>query len=424
VIEISELAGGMRLVTETMPVRSACLGFWVGTGSRDEGEGQEGISHFLEHLLFKGTPHRGAREIAEAIDAVGGDMNAYTTKEYTAFYVRLLAEDLELGMEVLGDIMLEPALRSEEVDAERQVILEEVLMHLDEPADVVQERFSEALFPGHPLGREVLGLPEVITGLSVQRIRDFFEEHYRPANIVIAAAGDVDHAHLAAELGRRFGDSPSGQVPVRRAPAAELQRLDVTTRDCEQAQIVLGVRTPARRSPQRYALSLLNHSLGGGLSSRLFQKVREERGLCYSISSDRIAYSDAGLLAVSVGTGPEHVDEVLEIVVGELDDLARNGVTQRELDLAKGHVKAEMLLSLEDSGSRMHRLGASLLLHGEVLGAEEIARRIDGVGREDVAAVAAEILDSTRVLAAVGPFEASDFADFAASPAPAARPSD
>ncbi|HVB05422.1 MAG TPA: pitrilysin family protein [Acidimicrobiales bacterium] len=413
-IDISTLPCGIRLVTEAMPVRSACVGFWVGTGSRDESDRQAGISHFLEHLLFKGTPRRSAREIAEAIDAVGGDMNAYTTKEYTAFYVRLLADDLHLGLDVLTDIMSDPALRPDEVDAERQVILEEVLMHLDEPADVVQERFAEAIFPGHPLGREVLGLPDVITSVGVAEIRDFFELHYRPGNVVVAAAGDVDHAALAETLEARFGGFPLGGPPGREAPAAQVRLLDATKRDSEQAQLVLGMRAPARRSPRRFALSLLNHSLGGGLSSRLFQKVREERGLCYSIISDRVAYADAGALAVSVGTAPEHVQEVLGIVAAELDDLAARGVTAAELALAKGHVKADTLLSLEDSGSRMSRIGASLLLHGEVLSTDELAARIDAVTVEEVAEVAAEVLAGPRSLAVVGPFDEGDFAAFAA----------
>ncbi|MCU1491702.1 MAG: pepR [Acidimicrobiaceae bacterium] len=409
-IEITQLECGIRLVTETMPVRSACLGFWVGTGSRDETEEQAGISHFLEHLLFKGTPTRSARAIAEAMDAVGGDMNAFTTKEYTAFYVRTLAEDLPLGLDILGEIMTVPALRPEEVDAERQVILEEVLMHLDEPADVVQERFAEAIFPDHPLGREVLGLPEVITSVGVPAIRSFFEEHYRPANIVVAAAGDVDHRVLAERLEERFAGSPIGAPPKREAPGPRVRRLDVTTRDTEQAHLVLGVRGPERSSPERYALSLLNHSLGGGISSRLFQKIREERGLAYSVVSERVGYADAGALAVSVGTAPERATEVLELVVAELDDMASNGTTEAELTLAKAHLRADTLLSLEDSGARMSRIGASLLLHGEVLSVEEITSRVDAVTDEDVASIAARLLSAERVLAAVGPFTPEELA--------------
>ncbi len=412
-IESSVLPSGMTLVTEVMPeVRSASIGFWVGTGSRDESPTEAGISHFLEHLLFKGTPTRSARSIAEDTDAVGGDMNAYTTKEYTTFYMRLLGENLDLGLDILSDIMWNPALRKDEVDAERQVILEEVLMHLDEPADVVYERFSEAVFSGHPLGREVLGLPDVITSVSVEEIRAFFDHHYRPGNIVVAAAGDVDHERLAKGLDDRFTGSLGGSAPDRTAPGETHARIDVTRRETEQAHVVFGMRAPSRLDPDRYALAVLNHSLGGGLSSRLFQKVREERGLCYSIGSERVAYADSGLLSVSVGSSPDHVDEVLAIVKEEFADLADHGITDRELELAKGHVKADTLLSLEDSGARMSRLGAEMLLQGEVHTPEEAIRRVMEVTREDVARLCADILTRPRVLSVVGPFDEEDFAGF------------
>jgi predicted Zn-dependent peptidase len=408
-IVTSVLPSGIRLITESMPgVHSVAVGYWVGTGSRDERPRELGISHFLEHLLFKGTPDRTARSIAEEIDAVGGDMNAYTTKEYTTFYLRLLAQDLPLGLDILAEIMTEPAFREGEVDAERKVILEEVLMHLDEPADVVFERFSEAIFPGHPLGREVLGSPEIITSVTIPAIRDFFDEHYRPGNIVVAAAGAVDHDTMAAAVDARYRTS-GGTPPQRTAPSASTVQLDVTTRDCEQAHLVIGVRGPHRKAPERYALSILNHALGGGLSSRLFQKVREERGLCYSIVSDRMAYSDAGALVVSVGTAPERAQEVLKLVGDEFADLAANGITARELALAKGHLRADTLLSLEDSGARMGRIGASLLLHGEVLDVATIAERIDAVTLDDVAALARNVLGSPRTLAVVGPFDQDEF---------------
>ena len=411
-IETSVLPCGIRLVTEAMPdTVSATVGFWVGTGSRDERDDQAGISHFLEHLLFKGTPTRSARSIAEDIDAVGGDMNAYTTKEYTTFYVRLLGKDLELGLDVLSDIMWNPALRPSEVDAERQVILEEVLMHLDEPADLVHERCAETMFPGHPLGREVLGLPEVITSVRVDAIRAFLDLHYRPGNIVVSAAGKVDHEALASGLEARFAGERTGERPVRTAPAAPLAGLDVLNRETEQAHLVLGLRAPSRESDQRFALSLLNHSLGGGLSSRLFQKIREERGLCYSIGSDRIAYEDAGALTIGVGTSPDNAHEVLRLVTQELEELAENGVSDRELALAKGHVEADTLLSLEDSGARMSRIGASMLLHGYVLDIDDLTARIMAVTREDIAAVAKDVLGGPRVLAVVGPFDEEDFAD-------------
>ncbi|MGO9582180.1 MAG: M16 family metallopeptidase [Acidimicrobiales bacterium] len=410
-ITTTDLPSGIRLVSESMPeVASLCVGVWVGTGSRDETPEQSGISHFLEHLLFKGTPERTAREIAEEVDAVGGDMNAYTTKEYTTFYVRALAEDVELGLDILCDILCRPALRSEEVDAERQVILEEVLMHRDEPADVVQELFAAAMFPGHPLRREVLGEPEVIGKVTVPAIRSFFDTHYLPGNMVIAAAGDLDHERLGAGIEARFADRAGGVPPVRRAPSQLCVPLVVESRDTEQAQLVLGVRAPDRHSPARFALAVLNHILGGGLSSRLFQEIREARGLAYSIGSDRSSYDDAGTLAVSVGTSPEHAHEVLDLLHSELDRLAAKGITARELEVAKGHLRADMLLSLEDSGSRMSRIGSALLLFDSVLTAEELLGRIAAVTVDEVRALAEEVLTGPRTLAVVGPFSESDFA--------------
>ena len=372
-ITATTLESGIRLVTESMPdVASLSVGVWIGTGSRDETPEQSGISHFLEHLLFKGTPDRTAREIAEQVDAVGGDMNAYTTKEYTTFYVRALAEHAELGLDVLGDILCRPALRPDEVDAERQVILEEVLMHRDEPADVVQEEFAAAMFPDHPLGREVLGEPEIVSKVTVPEIRSFFDTHYLPGNMVIAAAGDLDHDRLARDIQTRFASRHGGLPPLRDAPADGPLPLAVESRDTEQVQLVLGVRAPDRRAPERFALSVLNHVLGGGLSSRLFQEIREARGLAYSIGSDRSSYDDVGTLAISVGTAPEHAQEVLALLHSELDHLGDEGITERELDVAKAHLRADLLLSLEDSGARMARIGAGLLLFDEVLTVERL----------------------------------------------------
>jgi predicted Zn-dependent peptidase len=401
----------VRVVTERMNgVRSACTGVWVGTGSRDESPEQAGISHFLEHLLFKGSPTRSARSIAEQVDAVGGDMNAFTTKEYTAFYVRTLSSDLELGLDILSDIIWNPALRPDEVDSERQVILEELQLHRDEPSDVVQERFADACFPGHPLGREVLGDPDVIKSVTVPEIRDFLDEHYRPANIVVAAAGDVDHEAVSRGVEGRFSGILGGAAPKRVPPTPRLRPLDVTHRESEQAYVVIGMRGPERRSPSRFALALLNHALGGGISSRLFQKIREERGLAYSVVSDRIAFSDSGALSVSVGTSPESVDEVVRLVVEELDALATEGISTDELLRAKGHLHADTWLGMEDSGTRMSRIGAGLLLFDEVLTLDEQLARVDAVSREEIAALAGEVLSSERLLTVVGPFGEEDFA--------------
>lgn len=404
-IRTDTLACGIRLATEAMPdVRSVTVGFWVGTGSRDEPEPLSGASHFLEHLLFKGTAARSARSIAEALDEVGGDSNAYTTKEYTVFYVRLLAEHLPLGLDILSDIMREPALRVEDVDAERQVILDEILMHADEPADLAVERWTGALFPGHGLGRETLGTADSVGRLDAGHIRAFFDEHYRPANIVVAAAGDCDHEMLAEAVERKFSGVPAGAPPRRSPPSVGEEPLCVVRRPTEQAHLVLGTRTGSRHDEERWSLAVLNHVLGGGLSSRLFQKIREERGLAYSVWSDRMTFEDAGCLSVGVGTAPGYVDEVLGIVTGELESLAEHGITERELAVAKGNLRADTLLSAEDSGSRMSQLGSSLLLHGEVWTLDRVLSRIEGVELADVRRSAAELAARPRTLAGVGPF--------------------
>jgi predicted Zn-dependent peptidase len=406
VIDAEVLDCGVRLVTERMAdVRSATVGVWVGTGSRDEDDERAGASHFLEHLLFKGTPTWGAAEIAESIDEVGGDMNAFTAKEYTAFYIRLLSEHLPLGLDVLGAIMTSPALRPDDIDAERQVILDEILMHTDEPADFAAEQCTAALFPHHPLGREVLGTPSSVAALDRDEIEQFFETQYRAENLVVAAAGDVHHDGLAAEVQERFARRSGGTVPKRVAPDTPGEPLVVDQRPTEQVHMVLGMRCPGRHAPERWPLAVLNHVLGGGISSRLFQEIRERRGLAYSVWSERTHYDEVGTLTVTVGTAPEHAPEVLSLLHTELDRMGEEGITARELQVAQGHLRAETLLSLEDSGARMSRIGSSLLLHGRVLDVDEVLAKVEAVTVDDVAAVAADLAARSRTLSVVGPFD-------------------
>jgi predicted Zn-dependent peptidase len=410
VITSEVLDCGIRLVTEPMAdVRSVTVGVWVGTGSRDEDDARSGASHFLEHLLFKGTESWSAAAIAEQVDEVGGDMNAFTTKEYTAFYIRLLSEDLPLGLDVLGAIMTDPALRPDDVEAERQVILDEILMHADEPSDFAAEQCTGAMFPDHPLGREVLGIPASVTSLDAPEIRRFFDAHYRTGNLVLSAAGDLDHEHFAAEVQRRFADRSGGEAPTRVAPEASPLDLIVTRRPTEQVHLVLGLRAPGRHSEDRWALAVLNHVLGGGIASRLFQEVRERRGLAYSIWSERTHYDEIGSISVNVGTAPEHAREVLDLVHSELDRLGQDGISARELAVARGHLRAETVLSLEDSGARMSRVGSSLLLHGHVLDVDDLLARVDAVTVADVAAVASTLAAQSRTLSVVGPFDRHDF---------------
>jgi predicted Zn-dependent peptidase len=409
-IRSERLASGLRLVTETMPdVRSVAIGFWVGTGSRDEPESLAGASHFLEHLLFKGTPARSAASIAEALDEVGGDCNAFTTKEYTAFYVRLLSEHLHLGLDVLGDIMEDPSLNEQDVDAERTVILDEILMHADEPSDLAGETAMSALFQGHSLGRDTLGTPRSVGATTATDIRCFFEDHYRPGNVVVSVAGDVRHEEVAAALEGRFANRPGGSTPSRAPVGPDVDPLVVVRRPTEQAHLVLATRSVSRFDEARWPLAVMNVVLGGGLSSRLFQKVREERGLAYSIWSERNGFFDTGCVTVSVGTAPEHVDEVLKIVTGEIESLAATGITARELAVAKGNLRSETLLSCEDSGSRMSRLGASVLLYDRAWTIDEVLAHIDAVDVDAVQEVARSLAVAPRTLAAVGPFDADAF---------------
>ena len=409
-IRTETLPSGLALATERMEdARSVCIGFWVGTGSRDEEDRWAGSSHFLEHLLFKGTADRSASDIAEAVDEVGGDFNAFTTKEYTSFYIRLLAEHLPLGLDILSDIMWRPALRPADLDAERQVILDEILMHADEPADEAAEQSASLLFPDHPLGREVLGSQESVSAMTAERIREFFTLHYRPGNMVAAVAGDLDHRVVAEGLEARFAGTVGGATPDRRPPDDKVEPLAVSRRSTEQTHLVLAARSVDRLDPQRYALAVVNHVLGGGLSSRLFQEIRERRGLAYSVWSERVGYHDAGSVSVGMGTAPEHVAEVLDIVSTELDRLGEEGITERELTIAKGNLRAETLLACEDSGARMSRIGAGLLLHGEILSVDEVLGRVAALSLEEIHAAAAELVASPRTLSVVGPFDEDDF---------------
>ncbi|HEX4863809.1 MAG TPA: pitrilysin family protein [Acidimicrobiales bacterium] len=405
------LPEGLTVVTEQMPgVRSVSIGFWVGAGSVDEDPSQSGASHFLEHLLFKGTEELTAREIAEQIDAVGGDMNAFTTKEYTTFYVRLLGENASMGVDVLSDIMWSPAFRPDEIDSERQVILEEILMHADEPADLVHDVLAAALFPGHPLGRQVLGEADTISRMTRDRIARFHDEHYRPGNIVVAAAGKLDHDEIVERLASRLGGRSGGSAPQRSTPAGQRSLLEVHRRTTEQAHLAVAVPAPHRDDEERHAVSIVEHVLGGGMSSRLFQSIREERGLAYSVYAYRLGFQGAGALAVYAGTSPEKAAEVRDLILEEMQRMAEDGMTQQELDNARSHIRGSMALGLEDSGARMSRIGHSQLVHGKVLRVEDVEGRLNELTLDHVNEVGRRWLSYDPTIACVGPFDAGDLA--------------
>jgi predicted Zn-dependent peptidase len=407
--EKTVLPSGIRVVTERMPgATSVTIGYWIGIGSRDEQPDQAGVSHFLEHLLFKGTEARPARDIATTIDAVGGEMNAFTTREHTAFYARLPADRLDLGLDLLADVVAAPAFRPHEVEAEREVILEEILMNEDIPDDVVMSRLYQSLFPGHALGRETLGSEETIETMTRDVIARFHAERYRPANLVVAVAGDVAHDRIVESVHGFLADGQCGERPVRRPPDTDLAPLAVVERATEQAHVAMGWRGLPAGDDDRYALYAANHVLGGGMSSRLFQEVREERGLAYSVYSSPSGYVDTGSLVLYAGTAPSRLTELLAVVGDVVDGLLEHGVTDAEHAVALGYLEGSLLLGLEDSASRMMRLGNAEITRGEVLSVEEHVARIRAVTRDDVHRVVRRVFGGRRAMAVVGPFASDD----------------
>jgi predicted Zn-dependent peptidase len=391
-------------------VRSVAAGFWVGIGARDEAPERSGASHFLEHLLFKGTADRSARQIAEAVDEVGGDLNAWTAKEYTVFELRLLAEHLDLGLGILNDIMWSPAFRPEEIEAERSVILEEILMSQDEPDDLVHDLLAEALYPDHPVGRSILGTEKTISAMAPADIAGFHGAHYRPEHVVVAAAGALDHDEIVATIAAACPSTTGGAPGPRTAPPSPVVERRIEKRKTEQSHLALGVRTPGALDDDRFTLEIVTQALGGGISSRLFQEIREKRGLAYSVFSYRFALHDCGALAFYAGTSPKNAEQVVALFHEAFDALVADGLTERELAIAKGQVKGSMVLGLEDTGARMGRIGRSQLVHGRVPHLDDLLARIDAITTDDVARVAAAIGTEPRALAAIGPFGRSAFA--------------
>ncbi|MEV7012817.1 pitrilysin family protein [Streptosporangium sp. NPDC051022] len=417
VVRRTVLPGGLRVVTESMPtVRSVAVGMWVGIGSRDEAPEHTGASHFLEHLLFKGTPTRDALEISAAIEGIGGEINAFTAKEYTCYYARVLDEDLKLAVDVMADVITSSLITPEDVEAERGVILEEIAMHDDDPSDVVHEQFSSALYGDTPIGRPILGTVESIKALSRDRIVEYYRRYYLPSHTVVAVAGNVSHervVELVAAAYERAGALGGDDQPV--APriggpeVACLSGVTVLDRPTEQANLVLGTAALSRNDDRRFALGVLNAVFGGGMSSRLFQEIREKRGLAYSAYSYTSAYSDTGQFGIYVGCLPPKIDEVLKVTRAEMAQLIAHGITEEELVLGKGQMRGGLVLGLEDTGSRMSRLGKSELVHEQLMSVDEVLGRIEAVTLDETRELAREILQRPMTLAVVGPYADRDF---------------
>ena len=406
------LPGGLRIVTEAMPtVRSVTVGIWVGVGSRDEAPSLAGASHYLEHLLFKGTKRRDAMTISSAIDAVGGEMNAFTSKEYTCFYARVLDTDLPLAVDMVCDLVTSSVIKAADVESERGVILEEIAMHEDDPTDMVHDQFAQILFGDGALSRPVLGSVESIESISRGAINGYYRRRYQPQDMVVAVAGNIEHTAVVRLVRKAF--EAAGMLDGEAGPSAPRGGRLLTTsggvrvvrRTTEQANVVLGGPGVARTDERRFALGVLNAALGGGMSSRLFQEVREKRGLAYSVYSYHAQYADTGMFGVYAGCVPRKVDEVLAICREEIAKVAATGITLDELDRGKGQLKGSLVLGLEDTGSRMSRIGKAELVYGEQLSVDEILAKIGGVTLDEVADIAADLLTDVPTLAVVGPFD-------------------
>ncbi|WEV25034.1 pitrilysin family protein [Streptomyces sp. 71268] len=408
------LPGGLRVVTETLPsVRSATFGIWAHVGSRDETPALGGATHYLEHLLFKGTERRSALDISAAIDAVGGEMNAFTAKEYTCYYARVLDSDLPLAIDVVCDMLTSSLIEPGDVDAERGVILEEIAMTEDDPGDCVHDLFAQTMFGDTPLGRPVLGTVDTVNALTADRIRRFYRKHYDPTHLVVAAAGNVDHARVVRQVRAAFDRAGALEredvTPVApRGGSRAIRtagRVDLIGRKTEQAHIVLGMPGIARTDDRRWALGVLNTALGGGMSSRLFQEVREKRGLAYSVYSYTSGFADCGLFGVYAGCRPSQVHDVLRICRDELDQVADKGLSDEELRRAIGQLSGSTVLGLEDTGALMNRIGKSELCWGDQMSVDDMLARIAAVTADDVREIARTVLGQRPSLSVIGPLK-------------------
>jgi predicted Zn-dependent peptidase len=408
-IRESLLPCGVRLLTEAMPhVRSATLGIFAEVGSAAEPPERRGISHLLEHMLFKGTPRRSARRIAEEMDAVGGNLNAATDKELTVYYAHVIDRHLPVAVDVLADMFLHARLDADDLRKERDVVLEEIRMYDDSPDEVINDLFARTLWRGAHLGDPTIGFAHTVGAIERETLAAWHRDRYAPATVLIAAAGSLDHDDLAARLATAFeGFGGSAVTPEPERPAFHAG-VEIAHDETEQAYVMLGMPGLAMRDERRYTLSVLDTILGGGMSSRLFQEVREERGLAYEVSTFQQAYRNAGLFGVSAGTSPDRVQECIDVIVDQIDLLIEAGVTAEEVARAREHLKGNMTLALESTSSRMSRLARNAIVHGRQISAEEVEARFDEVEVPAVNALARELFATQRGLCVLGPLGPGD----------------
>jgi predicted Zn-dependent peptidase len=407
------LPSGLRIVTEEISsVRSAAVGIWVNVGSRDETPAVAGASHFLEHLLFKGTKTRTALEISSSIESVGGEMNAFTGKEYTCFYARVIDSDLPMAIDVISDLITSSLVTATDVDAERKVVLEEIAMRDDDPSDLVHDLFSDTYYGDTQLGRSILGSVDSINEMSRKSVFNYYKKRYVPQDLVVAVAGNIKHKTvvdlIVKALSRDGFLDVTGTPQVRPNKAIRVrdqESVGLISRKTEQAHMFYGLAGVSREDDRRFTMGILSAALGGGMSSRLFQEIRERRGLAYSVYSYAQQFAGSGLLGFYAGCHPTKAIEVVEIIREVLHDVAENGMTAEEISRAKGAVKGALVLSQEDSGSRMSNIGKSEIVYGEVMSFDEILKKISDVTPAAVRQLAGEVLLQRPTLALVGPFK-------------------
>jgi predicted Zn-dependent peptidase len=396
------LDNGIRLVTESMGhVRSVSLGVWLTRGSRHETDQDSGIAHFVEHMLFKGTATRSAEDIAQAVDSIGGQLDAFTAKEYASYYVKVLDQHLPLAVDILSDIVLRPAFNDVDIEREKKVILEEIKMVEDTPDDLVHELFTQAFWEGHPLGRPILGTKESVEGLTQTRLRDHFRGAYAADNVIISAAGNLEHGALRAALEQAFGEMPSAGRKETWTPPAVIPKVVIRSKELEQSHICLGASSYPQNHDDRYASYVLNTMLGGSMSSRLFQNIREKRGLAYSVFSGINAYRDAGSLTVYAGCANEAVGEVIDLIVEEMKVIKQTPVADSELRRAQDHLKGSVMLSLENTASRMSHLARQEIYFDRQFSLDETLEGIEQVTAVDIQRVAHELFSNGSLAATV-----------------------
>ena len=396
------LDNGLRLITETMPhVRSVTIGVWLMRGSRHESDERSGIAHFVEHMLFKGTDTRSAEDIAQAIDSIGGQLDAFTAKEYASYYIKVLDEHLPLAVEVLADIVLRPAFPRDEIEREKKVILEEIKMVEDTPDDLVHEIFTQHFWEGHPLGRPILGSKETVEALNADVLHQYFGGAYVASNMIVSAAGNLEHQQVRELLEKAFGAIARDGETVNGGPPRVVPQVIARTKELEQSHVILGTDSYPQRHDDRYVSYILNTVLGGSMSSRLFQNVREKRGLAYSVFSGLSAYRDAGNLTIYAGCASEAVEEVVDLCVAELRTLKQTSIPEAELRRAKDHLKGSLMLSLENTASRMSHLARQEIYFGRHFGLDETLNGVEAVTIDDVQRVATDLFSVGALAATV-----------------------